>query len=412
MTEPVSTDLPLQIDRLHGSRSSAGEIRLVVAGRWPGGTPGPADREALLVIQVEGRRHRFAPDPGGLETDGPPEDRWTATFTIPAWAEPRREGQAALWVGSSVIPLPTLHAGQAGAPPPLASAIPAPSAGAESSVLSGPPEASGAPAPPPPSRTFNLPPVSVAPEAPRSGPLADVLLKETVAALHAELEHRSAEGARLRGALADTQSELEARVANQAQLESTLGELGVELRRLMEAVEEQQQELDERSADRERQRVQDEQRLTELKAAHEAKLAELASAHETRLAELTAAQDKHMEELAALREQVRQTATATEEREAELARVREQLGSAVANADQRGAEAAALREELAAANVSRDAAIGEVAGLRDELTRLGSELAATRERVDSQTGDLGEATRLLADAKALAERLRSDRAQR
>jgi uncharacterized coiled-coil DUF342 family protein len=411
MTEPVSTDLPLEIDRLHGSRSSAGEIRLVVTGRWPGGPPGPAEQDALLVIQVEGRRHRFAPDPGGLETDARLHDGgWTATFTIPAWAEPRREGQAALWMGSSVIPLPTLHASQHEAPPALASAIPAPPPGG------GPPpppqEPSTMSPPPAPVPGLSLAAVPGAPEARRSGPLADVLLKETVAALHAELEQRAAEAARLRGALADTQSELEARVANQAQLEVTLGELGVELRRLMEAVEEQQQELNERSADREQQRAESQQKVAELKEAHEAAQAELRASHEAKLAELTAARDQHLAELATLREQVTAATAGAQERDAELARVREQLGSAVANADQRGAESSALREELAAANVSRDAAIGEVAGLRDELARLGSELAATRERVDSESGDLGEANRLLADAKALADRLRAERAQR
>jgi hypothetical protein len=56
--------------------------------------------------------------------------------------------------------------------------------------------------------------------------------------------------------------------------------------------------------------------------------------------------------------------------------------------------------------VARDAAAGEVGGLRGELERLGSELAITRERYSAQGGDLGEAQRLLADARALTEQLR------
>jgi hypothetical protein len=47
-----------------------------------------------------------------------------------------------------------------------------------------------------------------------------------------------------------------------------------------------------------------------------------------------------------------------------------------------------------------------VAGLRAELERLGTELAATRERVGAESGDLGEAQQLLADARALADQLR------
>ena len=66
-----------------------------------------------------------------------------------------------------------------------------------------------------------------------------------MAALHVELEQRTAEAARLRGALGDARSELDARASTQSELETTLGELGVELRRLMAAVEEQRAELDE-----------------------------------------------------------------------------------------------------------------------------------------------------------------------
>ncbi len=56
---------------------------------------------------------------------------------------------------------------------------------------------------------------------------------------------------------------------------------------------------------------------------------------------------------------------------------------------------------------SRDAAAGEVAGLRAELERLGSELAITREHQSAQGADLGEAQRLLAEARSLSEQLRS-----
>jgi hypothetical protein len=65
-----------------------------------------------------------------------------------------------------------------------------------------------------------------------------------------------------------------------------------------------------------------------------------------------------------------------------------------------------LCEELAAVTVARDAAVSEIAGLRTELERLGTALAATRERVGAEGGDLGSAHRLLADARALAEELR------
>jgi chromosome segregation ATPase len=71
----------------------------------------------------------------------------------------------------------------------------------------------------------------------------------------------------------------------------------------------------------------------------------------------------------------------------------------------------ALREQLAAAQVSREAAAGEVAGLRAELDRLGSELAVSREQMSAHGGDLGEAQRLLTDARALTEQLRGQNPQ-
>ena len=94
------------------------------------------------------------------------------------------------------------------------------------------------------------------------------------------------------------------------------------------------------------------------------------------------------------------------ERTAELTRLREQVAAQQGAADRRAAEAGRLREELAAVNVARDAAVSEVNGLRAELERLGTELAATRERVGAEGGDLCSAHRLLADARALADQLR------
>ena len=75
-------------------------------------------------------------------------------------------------------------------------------------------------------------------------------------------------------------------------------------------------------------------------------------------------------------------------------------------------EVVSLREQLAAAQIARDAAISEAGGLRSELERLGAELAVMREQVTAHGGDLGEAQRLLADARALTEQLRGDSSRR
>ena len=58
----------------------------------------------------------------------------------------------------------------------------------------------GPPAPESPASSTPDPRAYTAPETPRAGPLADLLLKETVAALHEELERRTAELTRIRKA--------------------------------------------------------------------------------------------------------------------------------------------------------------------------------------------------------------------
>jgi DNA repair exonuclease SbcCD ATPase subunit len=420
MSSFASEPHPLDIDDVQHLREAAGEIRLRVSGRWRGESPPSGADSALLVIQIEGRRHRFAPVADADTSTPATAGRWTASFVVPGWAEPRREGQAALWIGEAVVPIPPIGASRrwpGSGPPALGSAVPADLPDVPHPSAATPPALAAAP---PPARDWV--PVEPSPEPGRSGPLADMLLKETVAALHGELEARAAETTRLRSALAGAQSELEARGDSQTELEGTLGELGAELRRLMEAVEEQRRELDRRDTEGAREREEFERRLAELSVARDDQAAELvavreelasareelAGARDRYGAELASAGETHAAELAALREQhASSTGAEREQAAAEQRELHAQLAAAQESARRRAGEIAGLREELAAAQVAREGARSEVDGLRAELERLGGELAVTREHIDSQTGDLGEANRLLADARALAEQLRA-----
>jgi chromosome segregation ATPase len=83
---------------------------------------------------------------------------------------------------------------------------------------------------------------------------------------------------------------------------------------------------------------------------------------------------------------------------AEVADLQAQLGDLESELDQ-------VRAELAQTVVAREAADGEVIGLRSEVERLGRELAEMRGLGDSGNG-LEEAESLLAEARALAARLR------
>jgi hypothetical protein len=373
-----------------------------MTGRWLR----PADaaqREPLLVIQVQGRRHRFAPADGG---DGPGGDGpaarngvWEATFNLPSWAEPNREGQAALWVGTAVVPVPLP------APRPI-DAAPVP--------LPAPRPIDAAPVPPGPGSPDGLRPGELPDsvvDTGRTGPLAELLFKESVSALHAELEQRSTDVARLQGSLADAQSELEARTAMQAALESAHGDLRGELQELMSAVGVQREDFERRLATAEDRRAAAEaerDRLREELATSDAttQRAVDAAAERSRreLAELIAARD-------ALAAEIADVIAARDALTAEVADLRARLAATQPGHQQHVAELAALRDQLASSQVARDAAVGEAAGLRAELERLGTELAVTREHHAAQGGDLSEAQRLLAEARSLSEQLRSQSSQ-
>jgi hypothetical protein len=352
MTEIAPVDTPVAIDRVDRARGDDDGIRLRLTGRWLRSDQA-GEQDPLLVIHLQGRRHRFPASRGqGAQSLLP--GAWEATFAVPAWAEPRQEGQAGVWVGNAVVPVPLAESGAAGRaapastrpprstpPPPLAMAPPPPAMAPPTAV-----------APPPAAAPAGPPQTSIG--TGHVGAVPEPLCSESVSALHLELEQRSAETARLRGSLADAQSDLEARRVTQTSLESAHRELRGQIQELVNAVAAQRLEF------------------------------------EQRLADLTGARDAEAGEAAALRDR---------------------LGAVSWAQQQRADELAGLREQLATAQVSRDVAGSEVAALRSELTRLGTELAVSREQLSAQGGDLGEAQRLLADARALTEQLRGQSSQ-
>jgi hypothetical protein len=383
MTDSPSADIPVAIDRVDCTRSDRDGIEMRLTGRWLGGAE-VSGSEPLLVVQVQGRRHRFTPAPDGRPL---PPGGWEATFRIPPWAQPRHEGQAALWVGTSVVPIPLPGADRDGAQP--AHRLPPPPALGEARAW--PSDVAPPPADVDPARLGDVTDPAV--ETGRTGPLAELLFKESVSALHAELEERSAEVARLQGAVADARSELEARASRQSALESAHGDLRAELQELMGAVGAQSEDY--------------ERRLSQAEAR-----AGVAEAERDRLGvELGAERDRLRVELDAERRrtaaQLADLSAARDAAAADAADTRQGLAAAASGRRHHAGELSALRDQLAAAQVSRDAAAGEVAGLRAELERLGSELAITREHQLAQGGDLGEAQRLLAEARSLSEQLRS-----
>jgi hypothetical protein len=426
MFEPAAAPALLTIDRVERSRAKKDQVRLRVSGHWS--VTEPAELDAMLVVQAHGRRHRFA---AGRDkhaaADATAASTFVASFTIPDWAVPEQPGQAVLWVGDVVV-----------AVPPPGSAVPAPSAGpadvapagvvpvAEESVeapLVGSALIESAPREP-------LDPLTAA-EAGRAGPLADLLFKETITALHGELEQRAVELARLRGELAQTRSELRSRSGPNTGLEAAHALLREELQRLTGAVAQQREEfeahaaalVDERDEARreasaaaqrlERERADADTRLTDARESFDDHLATARSEFDQQLAATRTEAEQEMSRnraeteamFGAARSQADSRAGAAEAEAASLGR---HVAALTAAERQRAQEAAVLREQLAGAHIARDAAFTEVEGLRAELERLAAELAVAREQSAAAGGELSEAEELLAEARALTQRLRGE----
>ena len=59
MTDSRSADIPIAIDRVDCRRSDRDGVDLRLTGRWLNGAE-QTGTDPLLVVQVQGRRHRFA----------------------------------------------------------------------------------------------------------------------------------------------------------------------------------------------------------------------------------------------------------------------------------------------------------------------------------------------------------------
>jgi predicted nucleic acid-binding Zn-ribbon protein len=374
---------PIQIERIETERLDEGSVVVRLSGRWQGRQRTHEGQE-LLVVERDDGRHRFPAMPEARRAAIARPGAWSARFVLPDWCRPEPDWEASMLIGDAVIPVPGSNDGLV-------------------IGMDGPVQARHAPAASVAADEGTAPESQYEPrfgEDPRSGPLSKLLLKDTVAALHAELEHRATTAAQLRGQLADTHAELQARMRTHAQLETTHGELRRELDALGELVRQDgtsRGQLESELTDL-RRRISDLER--ELEGATDARAQDAGESASLRsqLSEATAARDRLAEEAARLRDELA-TVRATSERETAVAT------RARAREEDLSSELASLHAELASANVGRDSARSEATGLRTELDRLGTELATLREHAGSQ-GELGEARSLLSDARALSALLR------
>jgi predicted nucleic acid-binding Zn-ribbon protein len=344
----------LELDQVECSPLGGDKLAVRLHGRWPG-RPRRAARRVTLIVEDDGRRHRFPAIPQPRSARLADQDAWTASFAVPAWLQPALDTSASLAIGEASIPVPPPehappehappeHAPPEDAPPEVSASEDRPSQ-ADAPAETVAPKGNGSAAPAAEqdgngARPRGEPPVTTA--------------EATIAALRNELHERAGAIARLHGVLADVQAEVEASSTSQARLQSTQDELRRELEGLRGALDTERTH-----------RAETESRALSV-AAQQASL-------EQQLSELSGARDQ-----------------ATLERE-ELNR-----------------ELSTLRTDLATSEVAREAAASESAGLRAEVERLGRELVGARRDVGDHTAGLAQAEALLAEARALTASLREE----
>ena len=124
------------IETVEWSAVSGGNLNVRITGRWRRRRP-VSTGQPTLVIEAEGRRHRFPamPEPPSVGGTGP--GLWRLSFTVPGWMAPEL-GRTWLQFGTVIVPLPV--------------AVPAPgepSAGPGQSMTGPPPPPDDEPVPPP-----------------------------------------------------------------------------------------------------------------------------------------------------------------------------------------------------------------------------------------------------------------------
>src|SRR5947209_1922821 len=92
------------IETVEWSSVTGGNLSVRITGRWRRRRP-VSTGQPTLVIEAEGRRHRFPamPEPPSVGRTGP--GLWRLSFTVPGWMAPEL-GRTWLQFGTVIVPLP------------------------------------------------------------------------------------------------------------------------------------------------------------------------------------------------------------------------------------------------------------------------------------------------------------------
>ena len=152
----------MSIEAVEWSAESGGNLNVRITGRWRRRRP-VSTGQPTLVIESEGRRHRYPamPEPPSVGGTGP--GVWRLSFTIPGWMAPEL-GRTWLQFGTVIVPLPV--AVPAPGEASLADAGPSPGPPSPAPPSPGPPASER----PPPSVTLEPEPEEPEPEEPAEPP--------------------------------------------------------------------------------------------------------------------------------------------------------------------------------------------------------------------------------------------------
>jgi hypothetical protein len=379
-------DFPLDVEQIESTPLGRAQIGIRVTGRWRGRAR-MAEQRAFLVLEVEGRRHRFPAMEEPRRSRLHRSNSWGATFALPAWLEPRLPERMSLWVGGHELQLPSILVAES---EEVEMVRPAEQeSGAQEPFVDGEylvddeevMHAESRDAEPVATEERREPasaPRAAAPEPapPRATGASDAI----VGALRAELQQRAAAEAQLRAQLTATKAELDGRAGHQTELETTHEALRSELEQLVLLIEEE-------SA-----------RRVELESRAEALAAEAGELHK-RVEEANSSRTRLVQQAAKLSDELLQLRGAAEQHDAERVLFEARTAELTGQVD-------ALGRQLAESEVGRESASAEVTALRAELDRLGAELADARGSRGAGAG-LSEAQSLLMEARAVTARLRA-----
>jgi hypothetical protein len=380
-------DFPLDVEQIESTPLGRAQIGIRVTGRWRGRARMPEQR-AFLVLEVEGRRHRFPAMEEPRRSRLHRSNSWGATFALPAWLEPRLPERMSLWVGSHELELPSILVGESEEAEMVKPAEQEP--GAQEPLVDGEylvddeevvhdesPDA----VPPAVAEERREQAAAPRPAAPEpAAPAVTAASEAIVGALRAELQQRAGAEAQLRAQLTATKAELDGRAAHQTELETTHEALRSELQELVSLIEEESG------------------RRVELESRAEALAAEAGELHK-RVEEANSSRTRLVQQAAKLSDELLQLRGAAEQHDAERVLFEARTAELTGQLD-------ALGRQLAESEVGRESASAEVAALRAELDRLGAELADARGSRGASAG-LSEAQSLLMEARAVTARLRA-----